>query len=285
MERRLRTLSPALHGRFTGAVFAMQHYLSRYRLLFPQFSDHSELHSMTVIDFCNQLIGDKIKRLNEDELYVLLMGCYLHDTGMGITLDQYREFIGKIDPGDYFDTHRRDDYPAIIRNFHHEFSGLFIRKYAALFDIPSEAHLQAIVQVARGHRKTDLMDEDAYPLAFPVPGGNTVCLPYLTALIRLADEIDVTAARNPALLFDIESLTDEEEIVINRMIQAVRRLEVSESAFTLYVDPSDQRILERVRQMTFKMQKTLDTCRAAVLGRTPYAITQEQIHMRETAGF
>ena len=52
------------------------------------------------------------------------------------------------------------------------------------------------------------MDESEYPAALRVPDGNTVCLPYLAALIRLADEIDVAAARNPTLLYDIESLTD-----------------------------------------------------------------------------
>jgi len=30
---------------------------------------------MTVIDFCNRLIGSQIQSLDPDELYVLLMGC------------------------------------------------------------------------------------------------------------------------------------------------------------------------------------------------------------------
>lgn len=30
-----------------------------YRRLFPEYTDHSELHSMTVIDFCNRLIGSE----------------------------------------------------------------------------------------------------------------------------------------------------------------------------------------------------------------------------------
>lgn len=280
MERRLRELDPQLHRRFTDAVFALQYNLSHYKLIFPEFTDHTNLHSLTVIDFCNRLIGQQLDLLNADEMYVLLMACYFHDTGMGITLSDYRAFSEQIDFGSYFDTHPKDNLPEIIRAFHHEFSGRFIRKYAELFEIPSDEHLRAIIQVSRGHRKTNLLDEREYPLAFRMQGGNTICMPYLAALIRLADEIDVAAARNPVLLYDIESLTDEIEIIENKKLLAVRSLEVSETAFTVVTDPSDAFIAEQLRRTTMKMQKTLDDCRAAVNGRTPYTITQSRVLLR-----
>ena len=283
MERRLRIMNPELHRRFTDAVFALQYNLSNYKLIFPEYTDHSNLHSMTVIDFCNRLIGDRIDRLNADELYVLLMGCYFHDTGMGITMNDYREFSAKIDFRDYFDTHSREDLPEIIRSFHNEYSGLFIRKYAELFELPSEEHLWAVIQIARGHRKTDLMDEKEYPAALCVPDGHTVCLPYLAALIRLADEIDVAAARNPTLLYDIESLTDAVEIIENKKVKAVRELLVTEDEFVLFVDPSDKVILGHIRNMVVKMQKTLDFCRRVAALRTPYVITQQRVRMEEIA--
>jgi len=281
MERRLYHLDPELHTRFRSAVFALQYILSHYKLIFPEYTDHSNLHSLTVIDFCNRLIGDRLDRLNADELYVLLAACYLHDTGMGITMKDFELFSRKIDFGDYFETHSRDHYSITIRDFHHEFSGLFIRKYADLFDIPSEAHRQAIIQVARGHRKTDLLDEKEYPIEFLVPNGNAICLPYLSALIRLADEIDVAASRNPILLYDIKSLTDETQIIENKKVRAVRWLEIREDSFILFVDPSDRVILRLLYEMAAKMQKTLDTCRAAVLDRTPYVITQQRIELFE----
>ncbi len=281
MERRLRALNPELHRRFTDAVFALQYNLSHYKLIFPEYTDHSNLHSMTVIDFCNRLIGSQIKSLDPDELYVLLMGCYFHDTGMGITLKDYQEFSKQIDFRDYFDTHSHDKLPEIIRSFHNEYSGLFIRKYAELFEIPSEEHLFAVIQIARGHRKTDLLDEKEYPAALRMPDGNTVCLPYLAALIRLADEIDVAAARNPKLLYDIESLTDEVEIIENKKVRAVRELAVTEDEFILYVDRRDEEILGHIRAMVVKMQKTLDYCRRVALQRCPYVITQQRVRMEE----
>lgn len=281
MEFRLKALNADLHKRFTDAVFALQNNLSNYKLIFPEYTDHTVLHSLSVIDFCNRLIGSQIDRLNADELYVLLMSCYFHDTGMGISMKDYEAFSREIDFGLYFESHSRDNYPTIIRDFHHEFSGCFIRKYAQLFEIPSEAHLFAIRQVSRGHRKIDLMDEAEYHSALPMPGGVVVSLPYLSALIRLADEIDVAAARNPILLYDIEVLTDEIEIIENRKVKAVRRLEISETTFKLLVDSSDADILNRLRRMVGKIQKTLDYCRETVRKRTPYLITQERVEMKE----
>ena len=134
MERRLHELSPELHGRFTESVFGLQHILSNYLLIFPTFTDHTELHSLNVIDFCNRIIGAQIDKLNADEIYCLLMGCYFHDTGMGIREKDFEEFSRKIDFGDYFETHSRDNVSEIVRSFHNEYSGLFLKKYADLFD-------------------------------------------------------------------------------------------------------------------------------------------------------
>ena len=48
-------------------VTGTQFNLSNYKRFFPEFTDHTNLHSVTVINFCNQLIGDQIERMNADE--------------------------------------------------------------------------------------------------------------------------------------------------------------------------------------------------------------------------
>ena len=93
MERRLRELNPGLHKRFTESVFGLQHILTNYLLIFPTFTDHTALHSMNVIDFCNRIIGSQLEKLNADEIYCLLMGCYFHDTGMGIRKQDFDELL------------------------------------------------------------------------------------------------------------------------------------------------------------------------------------------------
>ena len=45
--------------------------------------------------------------------------------------------------------------------------------------------------------------------------------------------------------------------------------------------PGIPELLEKIRAMVGKMQHTLDDCRLAVMTRTPYIITQEQIEIQD----
>ena len=279
LEKRLRELSPELHTRFTDTVFAMSHILSNYKRVFPDFTDHTELHTLNIIEFCNELIGDQLDKLNADEIYVILMGCYFHDTGMGISYEDYEEFSHKIDFKDFFTTHSKEDLPNVIRNFHHEYSGLFIAKYSLFFEIPSLEHLFAIIQISRGHRKTDLKDEKEYPRALKLSNGNTICLPYLSALVRLADEIDVTASRNSHAIYDISKITKEIDLIEFMKHEAIKSLEVDEKEFIMKVETEDEQLLKQLNIVANKMKKTLDYCREVVNNLTPYTITQEDIKL------
>ena len=277
LERRLKELDSGLHQRFADTVFALQQVLSNYQLIFPDYTDHTELHSLNVIDFCNHLIGEQINKLNADEIYVLLLGCYFHDTGMGISHNDFNEFSKNIDFGNYFETHSRDDYPEIVRNFHQEFSGQFLHKYARFFEFPSEEHLFAIIQISRGHRKTDLNDQNEYPIALQLYNGNTICLPYLAALVRLADEIDVTASRNSKAIYDLSKIVKEIDLIEFMKHDAVKALDVNEKEFVMTVSTDDQKVLDGLAILAKKMKKTLDYCRSAVNDITPYKITQEDV--------
>ena len=280
MEKRLRDLDPALHRRFTDAVFALQHTLSHFRRLFPTYTDHSELHSLTVIDFCNALIGsDQIAMLNADEIYVLLMGCYLHDVGMGVSEGDYELFKQKFNVDAFFAAHPDGTAADLVRKYHHEFSALFICKYADLLEIPSPQHLFCIAQVARGHRQTDLFDEAEYPAAHPLPNGNTVCLPYLAALIRLADEIDVARSRNTLLKYDTDVLPSKFQLLCDHVLEAVIHLRVLPDRFTMDVHTGDEAVYRGVCETRDKMQETLDLCRRVVQMRTPYCIRQSIVDM------
>jgi len=281
LERRLRELDPKLHQLFADTVFALQQILSNYQLIFPDFTDHTELHTLNVIDFCNNLIGKQVDQLNADEIYVLLLGCYFHDTGMGISHHDFEEFSKNIDFGNYFDTHERDNYPEIVRNFHHEYSGQFLKKYAKFFEFPSQEHLFAVIQISRGHRKTDLYDENEYPINLKVPNGHTICLPYLAALVRLADEIDVTASRNSKAIYDLNKIVEEIDLIEFMKHEAVKSLEIDENKFTMIISSDNKNILDRLNILAGKMKKTLDYCRDVVNTRTHYQITQENVIVKE----
>ena len=116
-EQKLKRENPQLHKSVADSVVCVERMLVKYQNIFPTYTDHTALHSINIIDFCNRLIGKNIDQMNADEIYVLLMGAYLHDSGMGITMSDYENFRKKIDFGDYFDTHDQENIPDIsIRN-------------------------------------------------------------------------------------------------------------------------------------------------------------------------
>ena len=205
------------------------------------------------------------------------MGCYFHDTGMGITLNDFNEFSKQINFGDYFETHDKDNYPEIIRNFHNEYSGLFIKKYQHFFEFPSKEHMFAIVQISRGHRKTNLSDEEQYPKALKLENGNSICLVYASALVRLADEIDITASRNSHAIYDLSKIEHEIDLIEFMKHEAVKDLKIEEKEFVMVVSTDDEAIYQGLEKVAAKMQKTLDNCRSVVNGNTPFEITQEKV--------
>ena len=68
LERTLQEKSPELHARFNSVVFSSPYILTKYKTLFPTFTDHSIIHSLNVIEFCNKIIGDQIDKMNVDEI-------------------------------------------------------------------------------------------------------------------------------------------------------------------------------------------------------------------------
>ena len=280
LERKLRESSTDLHRRAAESIFVLQTMLSKYLTRFPNFTDHSVLHSMSVLDYCNRIIGDdQIKNLCPEECYVLIMACYLHDIGMGIGENDYAEFSAKLDFGDYFDSHDRNDEAETVRAFHNEYSGLFIRKYAELFDIPSEELTRAIIQVARGHRKTNLLDRSEFG---DIQDGDAVIrTAYLAAVMRLADEIDVASDRNPVLLFNTAKLTNEKDIIEFGMHESILHVDVDDDAITLYTRPKSPEYEPRIEKLAEKITDTLTHCRKAAEEMSDLQITQDRVILRK----
>lgn len=279
LETRLKNCDPLLHQRVNASVFVLEKMLNAFLTRFPSFTDHSILHSMDVLNFCNEIIGeDQIDMLSAAECYVIIMCCYLHDIGMGINDSDYEEFSKNIDFVDYFLTHDRKEAADVVREFHNEYSGLFIRKYEDLFDIPSKDYTRAIIQVSRGHRRTDLFDKNDYPDIETEEG--IIRTPYLAALLRLADEIDVASERNPEMLFDTSKLTGEIDIREFGKHESIRRVEVAKDAIILYSRPKTPEFIPLIEKLADKIQKTLDYCREVAEKTSDFRITQSEVLIR-----
>ena len=275
-ELKLKKLNPHYSELVRDTAVVMANVLDRYTNFFPEYTDHSSLHAMQVLDFCNRLIGDQIDLLNEDELYILIMSCYLHDTGMGISNEDYQKFHDLILSEEYKKEHPVINVKDAIRAFHQEFSATFIKKNAELFEIPSKEHIYAIVQVARGHRKTDLYDPQEYPNDFKVPNGNTICLPYLAALIRLADELDIAADRNVFANYDEHKTRDYDKH------GSIKHMDMTDDSFELTIEEitDNQQYINYRNEEIAKLQKTLDYCRNVVETRTKFKIYQTSVKVK-----
>lgn len=274
LEKKLSAEAPELHRSVSDSVFVLQGMLEKFLPRFPDFTDHSILHSLDVLDYSNRIIGaEQVEKLSAGECYVLIMACYLHDTGMAVGQKDFEEFSRRMDFGDYFETHDREDTARTIRDFHHEYSGHFIRKYAELLEIPSEDLVFAIVQASRGHRKTNLYDAREYPNLQTEYG--VIRTPYLAAVIRLADEIDVGADRNPELLFDTVKLSKQQDIEAFGTHESIRTVELEAERIVLHAKPIAEKYIPLIETLNGKIQQTLDYCRDVAERRSEFRITQK----------
>ena len=258
IERRLARLSPELHSRYRDCVVISQRMLTRYENYFPDFTDHTVLHTLDILELCNQLIGEQLERLSAEELYVLMMGALFHDVGMGVF------------PAPEGDTARA----WAVRDHHQELSGLFLKKYGPILDLPNENYLHAVIQVSRGHRKTDLLDEAGYPPRFEVEPGKTVYLPYLAALLCLADELDIAAGRNISFLYNVERMPSPRDRREFRKHMAIHRVDLEPERVVVHARTEDPEIRAGVRELCAKLLDKLLLCRRVAAERSPFVITQ-----------
>ena len=275
-EKRLRALDPQLHSRYKNCVVVSNQMLSQYQSTFPEYTDHSTLHTLEIVDICNALIGNQIDRLTADDLYVLLMGALFHDVGMGISEKDFYSFYSER-ISDEEVSFSKEEIQELIRNNHHELSGWFLKKYWHVFDIPNDAYAKAIIQVCRGHRKTDLFDPVEFPEAFFVADGQSVVLPYLAALIRLADELDIAADRNSAFLYDPMLIKNDISRLEFLKHQCIQSVEILPAGVLVKAVSDDPKICEGVMDTVSKVAEVLHYCREVVSKRTSLTIQQQRI--------
>lgn len=172
-------------------------FLEKYQINFPDYTDHGILHADRITYLASELLKEQeIVNLNSDEIYVLIMGCMLHDIGMGIPENN---ILDNINPQTYYEFFKKNPTKTkkeFIREYHHELSYSIIKKEFQEFLIPSEVYAEAIALIAKAHRKVELNNYDEYKIKFFVKtGSDFLCLPYLGCIIRIADELDITKNR------------------------------------------------------------------------------------------
>jgi len=281
LERRLKEMNADLAYRYACCMAPFEQMLKKFFSTFPDFTDHTLLHSLNVINITNQMLRAEGCKLNASEIYIYLMAAMLHDIGMGISANEVESFIDAAGVRAYADAYPEMAKPALIRNFHHDFSAVFVRKYWEILEIPNERYAAAIAEVGRGHRKTDLMDETLYPTDYDLGDGNAANLAVLAAIIRIADELDIASDRNPDLLYDTENMEgmSEKSVFEFSRHSAIRPVVFTDNAIEITADTDRDEIAQGVVACANVVKETTQYCVSVLEKRGALRINGAQIHL------
>lgn len=154
--------------------------LSRTTNANVSYTEHTLDHSLSIENLYAVCFPEVIDILNNDEKFLLIVATLVHDIGMvGKT-----QFIGD------------ENYGEEVRSGHNYFSGDFIDEFK--YDLGLEnREAEAIKKIASGHRLVPL---DSIDESEPYGQGGTIRVRLLSALIRLADELDILEERAPHLV-------------------------------------------------------------------------------------
>ena len=281
LEHRLKELNSELAYRHTCCMSLFEQMLKKFLAVFPTFTDHTLLHTLSVTNISNQLLRENVRKLNAGEIYIYLMACALHDIGMGVSDKDIGSFIDASELRGYVNDHPEISKPNLIRKFHNDFSSQFVKKYWELLEIPSKQYANAIAEVGRGHRKTDLMDEALYPTDYDLGDGQCANLALLAALIRLCDELDIASDRNPDLLYDTETMEgmSEKDVFEFSKHYAIHTVSFGEDSIAVIADTDKADIVDGVVEAIRTVKETLEYCLYVIQKRSDFCIDCKRIKL------
>lgn len=166
-------------------------------LYHPYYTLHGLVHSHQVIRILEKLIEglNPDDNLNETEVFCLLAAAYFHDVGMLCKYSNDAERAAQKS------TMKKKPYSVqdLIREEHHIRSGRYIQEHAKDLTL-DHVEVGCIRLIVEGHREKTL-ESDEYE--DHVIGPESVRVRLLSALLRMADELDIDYKRAPDTLFDI----------------------------------------------------------------------------------
>ena len=207
------------------------------------FTNHGKAHIESVEHYVDVLIGkERLNNLSPEEFYILLMGAFCHDLGM----------------------------VSGNRNLHNVESYRYVNSDESneVIIVPDSNFYKPIALLCLGHRDhhdekgnkihtlvdSCIIDDENVRIEEVVTINNAdVHLQYLAAILRLADELDVTDIRTPENLFRYYEWTNSmptegrEHWQKGSIIKNVR-IDTSGSATTIHLVPN----VDNIRKLTVK---------------------------------
>lgn len=152
-----------------------------------------------------------------------------------------------------------------MRDIHHTLSKKFILEEWKALKIPSEEYAEAIALVSEGHRIVDIGNPDIYKPKFTVKSGRSfVCLPYLAAVLRISDELDITNIRTPSLLTKYYMPDNEKSILEWDKHIANTKMFITENYVEFDVKCSNYSMLAALEEQFNKIATVINYCQKVI---------------------
>lgn len=165
-------MSPRLFIAYKAMAQELAEGLQRYAGLIGYLTDHGEQHIENLLETLNVLIPTNVKEgLNAQETYLLLCSVHFHDVGL------------------LYEKEENEDWLVVRRN-HSERTHDYIHKHYLDWGF-SKAQAFALQNICLAHSGKKLYDLPEHIIV----GRSKVRIQLLSALLRLADELDVDYTR------------------------------------------------------------------------------------------
>jgi hypothetical protein len=203
IEKKLEEDFPYLFLQLAETKQKTEDLINQYSTHFIEYSDHKKCHGTDLGKIVSGiLLQEEVKHLNEHEMYILANAAYLTDIGVC----QPREILEEKYDNEFLNYRKLNSFHSFedyIRLNHYKISYDFINANAELLGIP-EKYTKAVALVAQAHYniKRIIEDQSIYEFEYSIDcySIKTVCLPYLTYLILVADNIDVENLNSEKIL-------------------------------------------------------------------------------------
>jgi len=172
---------------------------------FPDYTVHDIRHSDSVVEILGWLIPKSLlESIDDYELFFILEAAYLHDVGMANfpellqNNNEYEDYHSKKEKLGYSEDQIIQEY---IREYHHLRSEEYTTKHYLELFLEDEFQSMIVGRICRGHRD-DLGNRDLYKnKEMYTNKGICVNLCLLSAILKLADDLDLTFQRSPIEIY------------------------------------------------------------------------------------
>ncbi|WP_091699878.1 HD domain-containing protein [Methanobrevibacter gottschalkii] len=203
----LKSSDSDYYSRFQEIESSVISVMSNTRFFFPTYTNHDFKHLNNVEDIINSMLTEEVKEdLSYEEIFCLLSATWLHDIGMIPVNNEKEEYDNKT-------PEERKQFAKNVRFEHNIRSKCYIENHKEELNL-DDFESDIIGNICKGHRQVDLGKYG------DVHSKTKVRLASLSAILRLADECDVSHNRETTLSQEgVDEETLEEHYKIHELVR------------------------------------------------------------------